>query len=312
MGDKGTFWLPEGASTLAGEVDALFYFVYWISVVIFVAVIAAMVYFMIRYRRRTPHDRPPVVHESKVLEVTWIVVPTILVLIVFTWGFKVFLKLGVAPPDAYEIQVVGQKWSWQFTYPNGVRSAELHVPVDRPVRLQMSSVDVLHSFYIPAFRVKQDVLPNRYSSIWFEATRADTFQVYCTEYCGTQHSGMLTKVIAHEQSAFETWLQESGIDPTASPAQRGALLYTQLGCQACHSLDGTRLTGPSFQGLYGSTHGLADGSSVEVDDNYLRESILEPSAKIVEGYANVMPASYGGLTEDELTALIAFIEEQQP
>lgn len=312
MGDRGTFWLPEAASTVAGDVDALFYFVYWISVVIFFLVVAVMTYFMIKYRRRTPQDRPSVVHESKVLEATWIIVPLILVLIVFTWGFRVFLQLGVAPPDAYEIQVTGQKWSWQFEYPNGVRSAELHVPVDRPVRLNMSSVDVLHSFFIPAFRVKQDVLPNRYTSIWFEATRVDTFQIFCTEYCGTEHSGMLAKVISHEQGAFATWLQESGIPADAPPAERGALLYAQLGCQACHSLDGTRLTGPSFQGLYGSTHGLAGGGTVEVDDNYLRESILEPSAQIYEGFPNVMPASYGGLTEDELTALIAFIEEQQP
>src|SRR5690606_31233711 len=181
MGDRGTFWLPEAASTVAGDVDALFYFVYWISVVIFFLVVAVMTYFMIKYRRRTPQDRPSVVHESKVLEATWIIVPLILVLIVFTWGFRVFLQLGVAPPDAYDIQVTGHKWSWQFEYPNGVSSAELHVPVDRPVRLNMSSVDVLHSFFIPAFRVKQDVLPNRYTSIWFEATRVDTFQIFCTE-----------------------------------------------------------------------------------------------------------------------------------
>ena len=311
MGDQGTVWLPEPGSTFAGDVDGLFYFTYWVSVVIFVLVVAAMAYFVYKYRRRSAMERPEPVHESKLLEATWIVVPTILTLIVFTWGFRVYLKLGVAPPDAYEIQVVGQKWAWQFNYPNGVRSAELHVPVDRPVQLKMSSVDVIHSFFVPAFRVKQDVLPNRYSRLWFEATRVDTFQVFCTEYCGTEHSSMGAMVIVHEQGDFEDWLKNAGVDPNAPPAERGEILYSQLGCQTCHSVDGSRKVGPTFAGLYGKSHVMADGEQIVADDNYLRESILMPGAKVVEGYPNVMPASYTNLTEDELTALIAYIEELQ-
>jgi len=312
MEDKGTLWLPEAASTVAGEIDGLFYFVYWVSVVLFVLVVGVMVYFAVKYRRRSQADRPSPVHESKLMEAAWIVVPTILVLVVFTWGFKAFLKLEVAPPGAYEVRVYAQKWSWRFEYPNGATSSDLHVPVGRPIRLKMSSADVLHSFFVPAFRVKQDVLPNRYTSVWFEATRQDTFQVYCTEYCGTSHSGMLAKVVVQSQDEFNNFLAEGMVDPDAPPAERGALLYTQLGCNACHNVDGAAGgIGPTFQGLYGKQEPLSDGSTVEVDDNYLRESILEPNAKIVQGYGPVMPAAYTNLSEEELNALIAFIQEQQ-
>lgn len=312
MEDKGTLWLPEAASTVAGEIDGLFYFVYWVSVVLFVLVVGVMVYFAVKYRRRSQADRPAPVHESKLMEAAWIIVPTILVLVVFTWGFKAFLKLEVSPPGAYEVRVYAQKWSWRFEYPNGATSSDLHVPVGRPIRLKMSSADVLHSFFVPAFRVKQDVLPNRYTSVWFEATRQDTFQVYCTEYCGTSHSGMLAKVVVQSQDEFNDFLAESVIDPNASPAERGALLYTQLGCNACHNVDGAPGgIGPTFQGLYGKQEQLADGSTVEADDNYLRESILEPNAKIVQGYGPVMPAAYTNLSEEELNALIAYIAELQ-
>ena len=314
MGDKGTVWLPEGASTLAPDIDGLFYFVYWISVVIFIAVVITMLYFVYKYRRRSASDRPMPVHESKLLEAVWIVVPTILCLVVFTWGFQSFLKLSVAPPNAYQINATGQKWFWNFTYDTGKSSiGELHVPVNRPVRLQMVSQDVLHSFFIPAFRVKQDVLPNRYSSIWFEATKVDTFQVFCTEYCGTEHSGMLATVIVHSEGDFQEWLSGGDeYDPEAETlAEFGARLYENQACVTCHSVDGSRKVGPSFQGLYGNERQMQDGSTLIADDNYIRESILQPGANIVAGYQNVMPASYGNLTEDQINGLIAFIKEQQ-
>ncbi|RMH64187.1 MAG: cytochrome c oxidase subunit II, partial [Bacteroidetes bacterium] len=187
-----------------------------------------------------------------------------------------------------------------------------HLPVGRPVRLNMSREDVLHSFFVPAFRVKHDVLPNRYTSVWFEATRADTFQVFCTEYCGTQHSGMLAKVIVHPEAEFREWLNSGGGNFDEMPLpEYGAVLYQQQACNSCHSVDGSRIVGPSFQGLYGAERRLADGSTVVADDNYIRESILQPQAKIVEGYPNVMPASYGSLNERQLSALIAFIQQQQ-
>lgn len=315
MNDNGTLWLPEGASTMSGEIDALFYFVYWISVILFIGVVGTMAYFAYKYRRRSEHDRPAVVHESKLIEAAWIVIPTILVLVVFTWGFRAFLQLQVAPPNAYQITVTGQKWIWQFKYPNGAtvggEGAELHVPVGRPIQLKMSSQDVIHSFFVPAFRVKQDVLPNRYTYVWFEATKQDTFDVFCTEYCGTGHSNMMAKVVVQSQDAFNTWLQEAAVGASGSPAERGQLLYQQLGCQGCHSLDGSPGVGPSFQGLFGTERPLADGGTVTADENYLRESILQPAAQVAAGFQPQMPTAYAGLSEDELNALIAFIQEQQ-
>lgn len=310
LAQSSSVWLPTDASTLAPEYDSLFYFVLWTSVIIFVGVVAAMVWFAYKYRRTGSDERPELVEENKLIEISWVVIPTILVLIVFTWGFRAFIKFGVAPPGAYEVTVRAQQWSWLFTYPNGVQSSELHVPIDRPVRLKMSSTDVIHSFAVPAFRIKQDVLPNRYSYVWFEPTRTDSFKVFCTEYCGTQHSGMLADVIVQSQSDFEQWLQEAGTPEDMPLPELGERVYQQQGCQACHSLDGSRGVGPSFQNAYGTERQFADGSSTVADANYIRQSILNPGEKVVEGYQNVMPASYSELSEREVSALVAFIEAQ--
>ena len=307
---QGSVWLPEQASTIAPELDSLFYFVYWTSIVLFVGVVVAMLYLAVKYRRQSPEDRPTLVEESKLVEISWVVIPAILVLVVFTWGFQTFIKMGVAPSNSYEINVRGQQWSWLFEYPNGVQSSELHVPVDRPVRLKMSSTDVLHSFFVPAFRIKQDVLPNRYSYVWFEATERDTFKVLCTEYCGTQHWDMDADVIVHSQSGFQQWLEDAGMPEDLPLPQLGQRVYQQQGCQACHSLDGSPGVGPTFQNLYGSQRQFADGSSAEADANYLRTAILKPGEEIVEGYQNVMPGSYSSLSEREINALVAFIEAQ--
>lgn len=311
MGDKGTFWLPEGASTLSAEIDGLFNFVNLVSAIFFVGVIAGIILFAYKYRRRTAEEIPAPVTESKVLELAWIIVPTILVLVLFNWGFKTFIKLQVAPPDAYEIRVRAQKWMWQFEYPNGVIVPnELHVPANRPVRLVMTSADVLHSFFVPAFRVKQDVLPNRYSSVWFETTRTGEFQVFCTEYCGTQHSGMLAKVVAQPQGEFEAWLAQAGTSDDLPLPELGEQLYRQQACMTCHSIDGSRVIGPTFQGLFGKTEQLEGGGTVQVDENYLRESIVNPGAKVVAGYPAVMPP-YAQLNDRQIDALIAFIQAQQ-
>ena len=306
-----SFWLPDGASTLSPEVDSLFYFVTWASAILFAGVLAAIVYLAFRYRRRHPGEVPTPVEPSKLIEITWIVLPTVLVLIVFNWGFKLFIRQGVSPPDAYEIQVRAAQWKWDFEYPNGtVVTDEVHVPVDRPVRFVMSSVDVLHSLFVPEFRVKHDVLPDRYTSVWFEATRTDTFTVFCTEYCGLDHSGMLATLVVDSQGDFEAWLSEAGAAEDLPLPELGANLYEQQMCVQCHSLDGSAGIGPTFQGLFGSTETLSDGSVVQVDENYLRESILEPGAAVVEGYQNVMPAAYGSLSERQISALITFIREQ--
>ncbi len=312
MGEKGTLWLPEQASTLAPEIDSLFYFVFWTSVVFMVLVVGGMLFFAYKYRRRSAVDEPRLVKESKILEASWVVIPTLLVLIVFNWGFKTFIEIGTAPPDSYEISVRAWQWAWEFEYPNGTTIGnELHVPVGRPVKLTMSSEDVIHSLFIPAFRVKHDVLPNRYTSLWFEATKTGTYQLQCTEYCGTQHSGMDATVVVHDQQGFNEWLESGGGVADLSPLEYGEVLYEGQGCNACHSLDGSNMVGPTWEGLYGTEgHPMSDGSTVTVDINYLREAILEPGAKIVQGYQNVMPASYSNLNEQQLSALIAFMAAQ--
>ncbi len=311
MNQQNSIWLPEAASTIAGDVDALFYFILVTSVIFFVGVVSTMVFFAWRFRRRSPDDRPQPVYENKLVEASWIVVPSILVAVVFVWGFRLFLEIGIAPPNSYEVNVTARKWSWSFTYPNGVISTDLHVPVNRPVKLRMSSEDVIHSFFVPAFRIKADVLQGRYSYVWFEATRQDTFLVACTEYCGTSHSNMYARVVTHSQDDFENWLVENLPDDSLTPAQRGELLYTQQGCIGCHSLDGTAAAGPSFLGLAGSTRNFTDGTSAIADDNYLRTSIVNPALQIVEGYLNVMPGQYAvTMSSEEIDALVAFINEQ--
>ncbi|PEN06037.1 cytochrome c oxidase subunit II [Longimonas halophila] len=315
MNDSGTFWLPEAASTVAAEVDGLFYFVYWASAIIFVGVVAAMIYLAYKYRRRDPNDRPEPVEESRLLEISWIVVPTILVLLVFTWGFQTFVTLQTAPPNAYEIQGQAYSYGWNFEYPEGAQTTdELYLPADRPVQIRLSSRegDVLHSFFLPQFRVKQDVLPNRYTSVWFEATEPGTYELFCTEYCGVGHSQMLGEVNVLPADEFDEWVAEAGInEDDLSLVELGELQYQRNGCQGCHSLDGSAMAGPTFQGLYESERAFADAGSVEADDNYLRESIIEPDAKVVEGYGSGIMPSFAHLSERDVTALVEFIKEQE-
>ena len=304
------FWLPEAASALAPEIDSLFNFVTIASAILLVIVTAAMLWFVYRYRRRNPAERPAPVSESRVLEISWIVIPTILVLLVFNWGFKSFVEQKTMPPSAYDIQVQAQSWNWLFEYPNGVTSDTLVVPANQPVKTTMSSQDVTHSFFVPAFRVKQDVLPNRYTSVWFEATERGTYDLFCTEYCGRNHSEMNATVKVVSRERFDQWLDESSMPEDIPLPDLGERLYTQQGCQGCHSLDGSDMVGPTWEGLYGKTdHQMADGSTVTADENYLRESILQSGAKIVQGYQNVMP-SYANLSEREVSGLVEFIKQQ--
>jgi cytochrome c oxidase subunit 2 len=305
----GDFWLPEAASTIAPEVDSLFLFVTIVSLILLVGVTGAMLWFVYRYRRQNPGERPAPVEESRALEISWIVVPTILVLLVFNWGFKSYVNMSVSPSGTYEIQATAQQWNFLFEYPNGVTSDTLYVPEGRKIKMKMSSSDVLHGFYIPAFRVKYDILPNRYTSVWFEATKEGDFDLFCTEYCGRDHSEMNKVVRVVSQSEFQDWLKSAATPKDIPLPKLGEQLYTQRGCQSCHSLDGSRKVGPSFQGLYGKeNHKMTDGSSVTVDENYLRESILKPEAKIVEGYQNLMPGAYSNLSERQLTGLIEYIK----
>lgn len=307
----GDFWLPESASSIAPEVDGLFLFVTGVSFILLAGVTAAMLYFVYRYRREDPGERPAPVEESRMLEVSWIVVPTILVLLVFTWGFKSYVKMNVVPSGSYEIQVRAQQWNFNFEYPNGVTSDTLYVPRGEQVKLRMSSQDVLHSLFIPAFRVKYDILPSRYTSVWFEAMDRGDYDLFCTEYCGTGHADMTKVVRVVSQKDFQDWLESAGTPEDLPLPALGKQLYTQQGCQACHTLDGPEPVGPSFDGLYGTTgHTMSDGSTVTVDENYLRESILKPEAKVVQGFDNLMPGTFSNLSERQISALIEFIKDQ--
>lgn len=309
MNRLSDFLLPPARSTLAGETDALFNFINVISVFLLLGITIAIIYFSIKYRRRSSDDVTPLITHNNRLEITWSVIPLILVVIVFGWGYNGFLNLNTPPDDAYEIRVMARTWSWQFQYQNGHSSSELHVPVNRPVKLIMSSNDVIHSFYVPDFRVKKDVLPSRYSSVWFEATETGEAQIYCTEYCGTAHSNMLANLIIHEQEDFQTWLESAASDlDEMEPVELGKTLIGSNGCTACHSTDGTELQGPTFQGLFESEKTLVDGSTVTADENYIRESILEPQAKVVEGFPPVMPSFAGTLDDQQIDAIIEFIK----
>jgi cytochrome c oxidase subunit 2 len=305
--------LPPAKSSLAHHTDTLFWFVHISSFIISAGIIAAIIYFVYKYRRKSDDDITPHITHNNTLEVTWSVIPLILVLITFAWGYKIAMDQDVVPDDAYEVNVTGQMWSWQFTYENGARSnGELHVPVDRPIKLIMSSNDVIHSFYVPDFRLKQDVVPGRYTQMWFNAKETGESTIFCTEYCGTSHSDMLGKVVVHEEKDFQNWLAENeggGSQPDdMAPAEWGEQLAQEYACMTCHSTDGTDLTGPTWQGIFGHEEQMEDGSTVTVDENYLRESILQPSAKVVAGYPDVMNTYQGQLNDAQINAIIEYIK----
>lgn len=310
MNNSGSLWLPPQKSTLAADTDALFHFINYSGAILLLGIVAVIIYCIIVYKRKSEDDVTPEIHHNNPLEITWSVIPLILVLVVFSWGFKGFLNHRVAPDDAYEIHVKGKKWLWEFSYDNGVTTLnELHVPAGRPVKLIMSSDDVLHSFFIPDYRVKHDVVPGRYTSLWFEVLEPGESVIFCTEYCGDGHSDMMASAIAHEQADFVKWLDSGLKPPEGVPlAEYGEQMYQKSNCWTCHSLDGSKKIGPTFQGIYGRVEQLADGSTITVDENYIRESILEPNAKVVSGYQPVMPSYKGTLKDFQIDALVEFLK----
>ncbi len=307
MKNDGTAQLPPRMSVHAAEYDWLYYFVYWASLLLFVGVIGVMLYFVFRYHK-SRNPKPTPTRPNTALELFWTFSPLILLVVLFHWGFQSYVKGSVAPSEAIEVRVRAKQWLWEFEYPNGYREiGVLRVPVKKPVRLIMSSDDVLHSFYIPVFRQKKDVIPGSYSTLWFEADRKGEAQVYCAEYCGTSHSGMLAKINVVSEAEYEKFLAEGAGPPEgASPAEWGEQLYAQNNCNTCHSLDGSKLVGPSWKGLFGRSEAFEDGSSVIADENYIKESILEPNAKVVKGYSPVMPAYV--MQDAQIDALIAYIK----
>jgi cytochrome c oxidase subunit 2 len=314
-------WMPEAKSNLAPIIDAPFYFVLWTSAIATVGVVLAMLWLVVQGLGKDGDKEPEPVAANTGMEVAWIVMMTVLVMFVFAWGFRAFMIVTQPPANAYEIRAFARKWAWEFEYPNGLRTTnELFLPSNRPVKMLMSSSDVLHSFWVPEFRVKQDVIPNRYSTVWFEATvetpapegvgdteTAGYLRLLCTEYCGTGHSAMMAKVWVLPQDGFDEFLASGGGGTEDMPLEElGAALYTQKACNGCHSTDGSPGVGPTLQGILGAQETMTDGSTVTVDENYLRESIVVPAAKVVEGYQPIMPPI--PMSDREVDALVEFIK----
>jgi len=302
-------WFPESASTVASDVDGLFWFITVICTVFFLLIVGLMTFFVIRYRRTGQRQTGSGPSHNTRLEVLWSVVPGILLMLIFAYGAKGFVEMGTPPENTYEIKVTAKMWSWSFRYPNGHVDNELHVPAGRPVRLVMNSDDVIHSLFVPAFRLKQDVIPGRYTRLWFEATQVGQFPLFCAEYCGQKHSDMVANVVVHRSGEFERWLETAAnLLNTLPPSEAGKILYTRRGCAQCHSTDGSRRVGPSFYKLFSSRQRMTTGRTVIVDENYVRESILEPQAKVREGFRPVMPTYQGQLKDAEIDALIEYIK----
>jgi len=330
-----SFWLPEGASTFVNEVDWIFHFINYINYFFFFLVVGLMVYFVVKYRQRgrEVYARGP--SHNTALELGWTILPTIIVVFIFLFGFRGYVSLRTVPENAYQIDVTAQQWSWQFKYPNGATSPDLYVPAGKPVKLVMRSQDVLHSLYIPAFRVKQDVVPGRYTTMWFQAdvpTEGDKFhRLFCTEFCGKDHSRMNQKVFVLNETDFDGWVAKQGrwldeIPEEERYAKAGPKLFAR--CASCHTLDGKPGTGPSW-GDYdgtgniwarsqpGSKHKFTDGKTIddvvgngkqyETPESYLRASILNPNEHIVAGFGPAMPTFKGQISDAGIDALIGMM-----
>jgi cytochrome c oxidase subunit II len=301
---------PVRASTTASNVDALYIFLLVVSGLMTVLIFTMVVYFAVRYRRRAG-QRAEQIEGSPELEITWSVIPFCVFMVVFVWGAVIYFKERTPPQNSAEIYTVAKQWMWKFEHMEGQREInELHVPVGRDVKMIMTSQDVIHSFFVPAFRIKQDVLPGRYTVAWFRATKPGTYHLFCAEYCGTMHSGMMGSVIVMEPSDYEAWMGGGGNQPLLVTGEK---LFSELGCVTCHRSD-TQGRGPNLVGLYGKPVLLEDGRTVTADENYIRESILVPTAKIVSGFKPIMPTFQGQISDEQLNALLAYVKSlgQQP
>jgi cytochrome c oxidase subunit II len=298
-------FFPEQASAQAAQVDGLYFFMVAVTAFFSLLIATVLVITAIYHRRRHEDEVGVQIHGSLALELLWTVIPFFITMIMFTWGAKVFFDAYRPPAGAMEINIVGKQWMWKAQHMDGMREInELHVPVGRPVKLIMGSEDVLHSFYIPAFRTKADVIPGRYNVLWFTATKPGKYHLFCAEYCGTKHSGMIGWIYAMEPSEFQTWL--SGGPTSDSPAAAGEKLFTDLVCISCHR-DDAAARGPQLKGLFGHTVRLQGGATVTADESYIRESIVNPQAKVVDGFQPIMPTFQGMVSEEQLLQLIAYI-----
>jgi cytochrome c oxidase subunit 2 len=302
-------FFPEQASNFAGNVDALFSYILVTAIFFTVLVSLLAIFAAFRYRRKNASDIGAEIHGNTALEIGWTLIPLILALGMFAWGAVIYVNYRTAPKDTLDIYVIGKQWMWKLQQPNGRKEInELHIPVNRNIKLILGSEDVIHNFYVPAFRVKMDVVPGRYNTMWFRPTKVGKYHFFCSQYCGTNHALMGGWVIVQDPAEYAAWL--SGESGDVSPVSAGEKLFTQLACTTCHVSNGTG-RGPSLNGVYGAKVLLADGSIVTADEGYIRESILQPKAKIVAGYQPVMPTFQGLVTEEQILNLTAYIKSLQ-
>jgi cytochrome c oxidase subunit 2 len=295
---------PEQASTMAGHVDALYIFLLIVCGMMTLLIFTCLVYFAARYRHR-PGVRAEQIEGSTPLEITWSTIPFLVFMVIFAWGASVYFKERTPPADATEVYVVAKQWMWKLEHAEGQREInELHVPVGRDVKMIMTSQDVIHSFFVPAFRIKQDVLPGRYTVAWFRATKPGTYHLFCAEYCGTQHSGMVGSIVVQEPAQYEAWMNGGSTGPLSATGEK---IFAELGCSTCHRAD-TQGRGPNLQGIFGKPVQLEDGRTVTADENYVRECILDPGAKRVKGFQPIMPTFQGLVSEEQVNALVAYIK----
>jgi cytochrome c oxidase subunit 2 len=303
-------FIPESASTVSSKVDALYFYLSGVTLFFTLLISGTIIFFVIKYRRRSPFEIPRPIAGSHKLETMWSVIPFIIAMSMFAWGAQIYFENSRPPKNANEIYVVGKQWMWKIQHSTGQREInELHVPVGRKIKLIMTAEDTIHDFFIPAFRIKADVLPGKYTTQWFEATKAGTYHLFCAEYCGMNHSGMIGSVIVMQPSEFDNWL--SGNAGQQSPAVAGQQLYQSLGCITCHGASGEGGRGPALVGLFGRKVDLTNGQSLTADESYVRESIENPQAKIVTGFGPIMPTFQGQVTPEQLIQLMSFIKSLQ-
>jgi cytochrome c oxidase subunit 2 len=323
--EDGNFWMPKSVNLEADSTDQMYYGVLALSLFFFFGITIAIVYLVWKYRHRPGHKAQPSAAHHDAMEITWTVIPTIITVFLFYYGWRTYIKVVTPPTHAIEISVTASKWNWRFVHQNGAEDNDLHVPVGQPIRLVMTSTDVLHAFYAPAMRVKQDIIPRRYTYAWFLPTKPGTYRLTCAEYCGTNHAQMACRVTDEKTGAclrravvvvhksmedYTKYLAEmgGGNDP---PDKRGAKLYTQKGCNSCHSIDGAARTGPTFKGAWGKKRSTNAGDVV-MDEAYVRESVMTPNAKVVTGFAaGTMPSFEGQLKERDIEAIIAYLKSLQ-
>ncbi len=306
------FFFAEQVGHLAREVDGVFMFIFLIGLFFFVITQGALIYFAIRYRRKRPGEdnATPYITDNRFLETVWVVVPSLLILAIFIYGYVVFRDIRTPPANAAEINVTAKQWLFVFKYPDGRQEInQVHVPIGKPVRFLMTSADVIHGFYLPEFRVKQDILPGRYTDLWVQPVKEGNFDIFCTQYCGTGHSTMRAVITVMNEPEYREWAAGKAEKGGAEPLwEKGKELAEKSGCLACHSTDGSTKIGPTWKGLFGSQVTFTDGTTAKADEQYLKDYILVPNVKVIKGFQPVMPAFKGQLSDDDVTAIIEYIK----